>query len=230
AWEMSSPSYRRPTWKGSRTMSFPSWLRHLRSARKARETHRGRRSSHRAVTHRPRLEVLEDRSVPTFLTPVNYAVGARPNEVKAADFNNDGHLDLVTANVISNNVSVLLGNAGGTFQPARNSLTSAYPLSLAVGDFNRDGKLDVATANDYIPGNDGVNVLLGQGDGTFVPAVPPTEFEWSSAIAAGDLNADGKLDLVATAVYAGESYVNVMLGHGDGTFASSSSGPYSGGF
>jgi hypothetical protein len=168
--------------------------------------------------------------VPTFLTPVNYAVGARPNDVKAADFNNDGHLDLVTANVISNNVSVLLGNADGTFQPARNSLTSAYPLSLAVGDFNRDGKLDVATANDYVPGNDGVNVLLGQGDGTFVPAVPPTQFEWSSAIAAGDLNADGKLDLVATAAYAGESYVNVMLGHGDGTFASSLSGPYSGGF
>ena len=72
-------------------------------------------------------------------------------------------------------------------------------MSLAVGDFNRDGRLDVATANDYVPGNDGVNVLLGQGDGTFVHAVPPTEFEWSSAIASGDLNADGKLDLVATA-------------------------------
>jgi hypothetical protein len=183
------------------------------------------------VTHRPKLEVLEDRSVPTFLTPVNYAVGARPNDVKAADFNNDGHLDLVTANVISNDVSVLLGNADGTFQPARNSLASPYPLSLALGDFNQDGKLDVATANDYYAvGNYGVNVLLGQGDGSFVPAVPPTQFPWSSAIAAGDLNADGKLDLVATAAYAGESYINVMLGHGDGTFASSSSGPYSGGF
>jgi hypothetical protein len=174
---------------------------------------------------------LEDRSVPTFLAPVDYTVGARPSDVKAADFNNDSHLDLVTANLLSNDVSVLLGNADGTFQSARNSLTTPYPLSLAVGDFNRDGKLDVATANDYLPGNDGVNVLLGRGDGSFVHAAPPTEFEWSSAIAAGDLNADGKLDLVATAVsYDGDSYVNVMLGHGDGTFASSSSGPYSGGF
>jgi hypothetical protein len=212
-------------------MSSPGWLRQLRSALSPGESHRGRRASHWAATHRPRLEVLEVRSVPTFLAPVNYAVGARSNDVKVADFNNDGHLDLVTANLISNDVSVLLGNADGTFQPARNTLTTPYPLSLAVGDFNRDGKLDIATANDYVPGNDGVNVLLGQGDGEFVNAAPPTEFEWSSAIAAGDLNADGKLDLVATAVsYDGDSYVNVMLGHGDGTFASSSSGPFSGGF
>ena len=79
-------------------MSFPSWLRHLRSALAPGESHRGRRASHRAVTHRPSLEVLEDRIVPAFLAPVDYAVGANPIDVKAGDFNGDGHLDLVTAN------------------------------------------------------------------------------------------------------------------------------------
>jgi hypothetical protein len=180
--------------------------------------------------HRPKLEVLEDRSVPAFLAPVDYPVGTYPLDVRVGDFNNDGRFDLVTANHLSNDVSVLLGNAGGTFQPARNTLTTPYPLSLAVGDFNQDGKLDVATANDYYGGNkNGVNVLLGQGDGTFVHAVPPAGFLWLSAIAVGDLNADGKLDLVTTAGDI-DSYVTVMLGHGDGTFDSSSSGPYSGYF
>jgi hypothetical protein len=212
-------------------MSLHSWLQHPRSALAPGDSHRGRRTFHRAATHRPKLEVLEDRIVPAFLAPVDYSVGEYPLDVRVGDFNNDGHLDLVTANYLGNSVSVLLDNGDGTFQPARNTLIGP-PLSLAVGDFNRDGKLDVATANDYVVDNHGVTVLLGQGDGTFVPAVPPTQFEWSSAIAAGDLNADGKLDLVATPVdsYVGESYAIVMLGHGDGTFESSWSGPYSGSF
>src|SRR5262249_47187546 len=193
------------------------------------ESHRGRRASHRAATHRPKLEVLEDRIVPAFLAPVDYSVGEYPLDVRVGDFNSDGRFDLITANHLSNDVSVLLGNGDGTFLSARNTLTSAYPCSLAVGDFNRDGKLDVATANYYYGGNNGGNVLLGRGDGTFAHAVPPPGFLWSSAIAAGDLNADGKLDLVETGGDS-DSYLNVMLGHGDGTFDSSTSGPYSGRF
>ena len=212
-------------------MSSLSWLRHLAFAPAAGKRRRGRPSSRRAVTRRLKLEVLEDRVVPTFLAPVAYPVGEAVFDVRTGDFNNDGRRDLITANDLGNSVSVLLNNGDGTFQPARNTGVGP-PVSLAVGDFNRDGKLDVATANDYVVNNIGVTVLLGQGDGTFVPAVPPTEFQESSAIAAGDLNADGKLDLVATPLdpYAEESYVLVMLGHGDGTFDSSWSGPYSGSF
>src|SRR5262249_5506980 len=135
---------------GERTMSSPSWLRHLRSALATDERHRGRRAFHRAVTHRLKLEVLEDRSVPAFIAPVDYAIGSFPTSVAVGDFNNDGQPDLATANGGDGTVSVLRGNSDGTFQPAQTTETGPWPQSLAVGDFNADGKLDLATANyDY---------------------------------------------------------------------------------
>src|SRR5260370_31211038 len=72
------------------------------------------------------LETLEDRCLPSFLAPVSYPVGLVPYDPRAivtADFNGDGRLDLAVANFYSGNVSVLLGNADGTFQPARPSAT-----------------------------------------------------------------------------------------------------------
>src|SRR5829696_305548 len=89
-----------------------------------------------------RLEFLEDRRVMAFVPAVSYPVGANPDAAIVADFNNDGRPDLATANYSSNSVSVLLGNAGGTFQPAVTSPAGTGPRSVAVGDFDGDGKLD----------------------------------------------------------------------------------------
>jgi hypothetical protein len=185
------------------------------------------------------LEPLEDRSLPSFLAPVSYPVDSYPGAVAVGDFNGDGKLDLVTANYGNygtSDVSVLLGNGDGTFQPARNFTigTAAVIPSVAVGDFNGDGKLDIVATN-----GSGVSVLLGNGDGTFQPAQDyglPNEgagTQTSLSLAVGDLNGDGKLDLVVTGTTSylgpypsygspGASYVNVLLGNGDGTFTNAS--------
>src|SRR5262245_39748078 len=93
-----------------------------------------------------------------------------------------------------------------------------YPLqdskqSIVTADLNGDGNLDLATANDSA---NAVNVLLGNGDGTFQA---PLQFATDAApwhIAVGDVNGDGKPDLV-TANGTGNS-VSVLLGNGDGAF------------
>jgi hypothetical protein len=176
-------------------MSFISWLQNLRSALAPGrgQRHHGRRGSLRAKTHRPNVEVLEDRCLLSFSPSVSYTAGTNPQAVVTADLNGDSRLDLVTANAGDSTVSVLLGNGDGTFQPAQTSATGANPRSLAVGDFNGDTNLDIVTTN---AGD--VSVLLGNGDGTFQA---PTNINIGSdpaSVAVGDFNGDGKLDLGVT--------------------------------
>src|SRR5262249_15966572 len=117
-------------------------------------------------------------------------------------------------------------NANGTFQPPKTFATGPYPQHVAAGDFNGDHKLDLATANlDYYgAGDNDVSILLGNGDGTFAPPAPQIisiPYVYSRNLAAGDLNADGLLDLVVTSddTEGGACAVSVLRGHGDGTFA-----------
>jgi hypothetical protein len=106
---------------------------------------------------------------------------------------------------------------------------SARPFEVAVADLNGDGKPDAVTANSLPYG---VGILLGNGDGTFRPAVNISLPGACYFVAVGDLNGDGKPDVVASlAVNPPPGQVAVLLGNGDGTFkkpkfVALSGGPY----
>jgi len=160
-----------------------------------------------------------------FKPVVNYRVGQSPVEVALADLNGDGKQDLAILNVGSNSaggsVSILLGNGDGTFQSARNFDVNAK--SIAVADFNGDHKLDLAA----IAQSGNVDVVVGTGTGTFQPvATYPASsdpFGVASAIATGDFNGDGKIDIAFVGSSQQQTYnvgtLAIIVGNGDGTFA-----------
>jgi hypothetical protein len=141
----------------------------------------------------------------TFNPPVTFPTAHLPVAVAAGDFRNNGNTDLAVVTGTCylglgcpppGSVSVLLGNGDGTFQPHVEYGVGAQPNAIAVGDFRGDGRPDLAVANyDWGAGNT-VSILLGNGDGTFQSHVDYTVGYGPAAIATGDFNGDGRLDLV----------------------------------
>jgi hypothetical protein len=130
-----------------------------------------------------------------------------------ADFNADGSLDLATGDIE-------LGYGKGAFNSAGNLYATGIPQGAAVGDFNADGKLDAIVASGGTPSDpaSGLDVALGNGDGTFTQGSVILLGSYLSAIVTGDFNGDGKLDLAVTD--SGGNAVIILLGNGDGTFGS----------
>jgi FG-GAP-like repeat/FG-GAP repeat len=87
--------------------------------------------------------------------------GTSPFSIAVADFNLDGVPDVVTANYMTGNGSVLLGIGNGRFEAPINTgptaLKGGMSYGVAVGDFNGDGKPDFATTN---PGDNDISVKL----------------------------------------------------------------------
>jgi FG-GAP-like repeat/Abnormal spindle-like microcephaly-assoc'd, ASPM-SPD-2-Hydin len=145
------------------------------------------------------LQILLGNGDGTFGSGQIYGLVDEVSAVVAADFRNDGKIDLAAAGILGPGVQVLLGNGDGTFQTPVNYLVpSSY--SIAVADLNGDGKLDMAVANFGGPnGNQSdASVLLGNGDGTFQPAANYPIGKLSTFVAVGDFNNDKMPDLVLT--------------------------------
>ena len=156
-----------------------------------------------------------------FAAAKSYPVGTSPAAVAVGDFNGDGKPDIAVANTGSSNVSILIGNGDGTFQPAVNFNAGNSPTMIALGDFNGDGKLDLAAFQHGVTGVAGsVSILLGNGDGTFQAPKTLALSVSASAMAVADFNLDRKSDLAVYdfAVNNGPATLNIYLGNGDGTF------------
>ena len=166
----------------------------------------------------------------TFQAPVTYTAESGGYAFATGDFNGDGKPDFASASVSTSTadgvVAIWLNKGDGTFQPPVFYSIGAVPASIVVGDFNNDGIADVAVASSAGQAS-GIGILLGVGDGTFMPVVTYLTGESKSALAVADFDGDGNADIVASAS-ASFGGVTILLGAGDGTFHTA--GTYSPGF
>jgi hypothetical protein len=92
------------------------------------------------------------------LLSISYSVGSGPQHVSTGDFNGDGFLDLVTADLADFTATVLLGLGNGSLAPSSTLQVGSSPTSVATADFNGDGVMDLATAD---LASNTASVLLG---------------------------------------------------------------------
>ena len=147
-----------------------------------------------------------------------YAAGSYPHSVVAVDLDEDGIADIATANLMGSDVTVLIADGSGGYTPAAHYATGDSPTWIVAGDVDGDDHIDLVTAD---LGGGTVSILLGDGTGAFAAAASygvGGTFESPYAVALGDANNDGTLDIATANTNVSNESISFLAGNGDGTF------------
>lgn len=159
------------------------------------------------------ISILQSSNGPAF-TKTDLPTGSVPTDVKIADINNDGHLDIVVVNRADADIRIFQGDSTGLFTAQTDVPIATDPFKLAIADLNGDGNLDIIVT-DY----DSNNVVYKYGNGDFTFAVGGSVAVGTNprGIAAGDFNNDGAPEVVVTNF--NSANVSILENDGEGVLS-----------
>jgi len=161
------------------------------------------------------VSILLNDSKGIFSAMSKFSVGDYPTSIKSGHLNNDLILDLVVTNTNDNTISILTGNGDGSFNSASTYPVGNSPLDVAVSDLNNDGKKDLVVVNES---SHSISIFLNNGIGFVLKAIQNVNSN-PFLLTTGDINNDQFPDVVLAYQNPG-SGASLLLGNGDGTFAS----------
>jgi polysaccharide biosynthesis/export protein len=165
--------------------------------------------------------------------PRKWIKGEGPTEVnnyqgvQTADINRDGHMDIIAANATSDiqgGIQIWLGDGTGRWLVESGPTITGTFMDVTAADFDENGSLDIAAAGWGVYGS--LRVWVGDGSGDWSAVSPLNEGSYYG-VEAGDVNADGHLDILAGTYREG---IQIFLGDGKGNFTRSTSPQISGSF
>ena len=134
--------------------------------------------------------------------------------VQTGDFDRDGRPDIAVVSASAQGLVVYSGLDFVTFGVTARNIPGSDVLATSMAapvDLNGDGKLDLVVGHSA-----GVKVFLGNGDGSFAAVAANAGGASAAAVAVGDLNGDGRPDIVSVEATGGR--LIVASGAGNGTF------------
>lgn len=176
--------------------------------------------------------LIESHGDGTFAAPVvithSIAYGRGVSNAKLRDLDGDGDLDLLYNDAHTDFFNgydfwTALNDGSGSFgELVEWKLGTCGNGDIDAFDLDNDGDLDVVDVEELACafGGDRLFIRLNNGDATFQPAYTVRISQEPHAIAGGDFDGDGDIDLVTThwMPYGLRDFLNVHIGNGDGTF------------
>ncbi|WP_345725118.1 Calx-beta domain-containing protein [Herpetosiphon gulosus] len=159
------------------------------------------------------ITISDDEPKVAFAPTVESNGNYHPRGLATGDFNRDGIPDAAVVNWFGYSISILLGNADGSFQAATTLSDPNNPSAVLAVDVDTDGDLDLVAGHE---GTQSFRIFINNGGGSF-PTSTSSALPFNAlAVASGDFNRDGRMDLVFGNRYG--ATVKVYLNAGGGSF------------